>query len=86
MKRSLLSILSILLSLCSYASDWKSHFSYEKDILAVERIGNTVYAISAGKLFSYDTSTDQYKTVLKETQNDSIIKIAKDPDNTYCCW
>lgn len=82
MKRTLLFILGIVAALSSNASDWKSHFSYDKDILGVERIGNTVYALSSGKLFSYDVSSGQYATMLKTTQNDSIIKIAKDPDNS----
>lgn len=61
-------------------SNWKSHTSYEKDVTGLERIGNTVYALTGGKLFTYDLSSQQVAgEVLKPTQNDSIISIIAHP-------
>lgn len=81
MRKILFSILGLMVSICCEASDWVSHFSYNGDIQDIERIGNVVYAVSDGKLFSYDTSTAEYSTPLKERQNTPITQIACDEKN-----
>lgn len=80
MKKYIFLILGLLISLSINASDWVSQYSYEKDILEVERIGDVVYAISDGKLFSYNSQTNNYNKILKPNNNDSIVKIASDAE------
>lgn len=73
MKKHIFLIVGLLISLSVNASDWVPHYSYEKDILGVERIGDIVYAISDGKLFSYNSQTKDYDKILKQSNNDSIV-------------
>lgn len=55
---------------------WKTHFSYESNISSIERAGDLVYAVSDGKLFSYNSATKAYATYVKGENNSDIKQIS----------
>ncbi len=83
MKRSIPVILFILYSPFLHLQtigEWNPLFSYEKDIEAIIETDELVYAVSDGKLFSYDTSDYSLEGYAKIGE-DSIIHLVYSKKN-----
>lgn len=69
MKKSIFILLVSIFSCSGIFSqgigEWNPHFSYEKDVTNIVQAGDVVYAVSDGKLFSYDPSEDTMETYVK---------------------
>ncbi|GAB6010502.1 type IX secretion system anionic LPS delivery protein PorZ [Viscerimonas tarda] len=76
----LLSIVSCTALFSQKIGEWNTYFSYEKDIANMVQAGNIIYAVSDGKLFSYDTSDESMETYAKIGE-DSISHIAYSEKN-----
>lgn len=68
-------ILTISNAFSQKVGEWTTLFSYEKDVTSVIETDEKVYALSDGKLFSYNPSDDSVEVYSKEN-GESIDKIA----------
>lgn len=56
------------------ASRWISHISYTDDIGVLEKNENTIYAVTDGKLFSYNSSDESLDAYIKNEGGNTDIK------------
>ena len=79
-------LISLLCTVCCFGlssqkiGEWKTLFSYEKDVSVIAQSSETIYAVSDGKLFSYnslDNSTETYTKI----GEDSISYMAYNEKN-----
>jgi len=84
MKKLALAILAIFTFNGLFAQkigDWNTHFSYEQDIDAIVQGNDVIYAITNGKLFSYNPVDDIREAHAKSIGGDSISNIAYNAKN-----
>lgn len=78
MNKIILSFIVCAISLNMYSQrigEWNTHFSYEESISSIAQANKKIYAVSDGKLFSYDTEDESVEIYSRFNAAD-ITKIA----------
>lgn len=78
MKKTLLVVCSLVLSTVLFGQkigQWDTHFSYEKDIEQLVQGDGIVYALTDGKLYSYNQTDNSLEIYVKKKGGNNNIKL-----------